>query len=473
MPDESVIQEAKGFRDKVSNVDHDTGKRAWIYAKKPKGKLYNLRTYFSWFYIIFFFATPFIKINGNPLLMLNLAEGKFSLFGVMFWPQDFFIFGLGMLTFIVFVILFTLVFGRVFCGWVCPQTIFMEMLFRKIEYVIEGDAGKQKTLNRQKWDSEKIIKKTAKHFLFLLLSFLIANTFLAYILGIEGWQEMISSPLENIGGIIALVIFSLVFYAVYAFMREIVCINVCPYGRLQSVLLDKDSIMVAYDYVRGEGEAGRGKFRKDRDEKLGDCIDCNQCVDVCPTGIDIRNGTQLECVNCTACIDACNFMMDKVGYDKGLVRYASENSIADKKKITVTIRIKIFSAILVLLMGIMAFTLASRKDLGATILRTAGKLYYEFPDNKIGNLYSLKLQNKTNEDMKISLISKDKNTIIRMIGDEHPTIPKESKKAYTFFIDRDASTIKSRKTQIEIIVMANGEQARIVSAKFIGPLNIE
>ncbi len=470
MPTEKAIQEAKSYRDKISTVDKKTGKRLWIFAKKPFGKLYNLRTYVSWVYILLFFAAPFIKINGNPLLLLNIPEAKFSIFGVMFWPQDFFIFGLGMLTFIVFVILFTLVFGRVFCGWVCPQTIFMEMIFRKIEYAIEGDMGKQKVLSRQKWDTEKIIKKGSKHIIFFLLSFLIACTFLAYIIGVGAVREFIFSPSNNIPGFIALIIFTAVFYGVYAYIREIVCTNICPYGRLQGVLMDKDSIVVAYDYERGEG---RGKFRKDRDPALGDCIDCHQCVDVCPTGIDIRNGTQLECVNCTACIDVCNFMMDKVGFEKGLIRYASENSIKNKLKLTVTTRIKVFSAILILLIGIMSFTLASRKDLGATILRAQGKMYYELPENKIGNLYTLKLHNKTNEKLEIEIQTRNKNATIRMIGDKLFAIPKESKKSCTFFIDCDRDYIKDYKTEMDVIIKANGKTSRVITAKFIGPFKID
>lgn len=470
MPTENAIQEAKGYRDKISTVDKKTGKRLWVFAKKPFGKLYNLRSYVSWAYIVLFFATPFIEINGNPLLLLNIPEGKFSIFGVMFWPQDFFIFGLGMLTFIVFIILFTLVFGRVFCGWVCPQTIFMEMIFRKIEYVIEGDMGKQKVLDRQEWNTEKIIKKSVKHFVFFLLSFLIACTFLAYIIGVDAVQDFVFSPSNNVPGFIALIIFTAVFYGVYAYIREIVCTNICPYGRLQGVLMDKDSIVVAYDYERGEG---RGKYKKDRDSALGDCIDCHQCVDVCPTGIDIRNGTQLECVNCTACIDACNFMMEKVGYEKGLIRYASENSIKNKLKLRVTTRIKVFSAILLLLIGIMSFTLASRKDIGATILRPSGKLFYELPNNKIGNLYSLKLQNKTNEELKIELLVNDEKAAVRMVGDSMPVMPKESKKTYTFFVDRKVADIKEYKKEIDIIIMANGKRSRTVRAKFVGPFRID
>jgi cytochrome c oxidase accessory protein FixG len=283
-------------------------------------------------------------------------------------------------------------------------------------------------------------------------------------------KEMISAPADNLGVLIGLFTFAAVFYGVYAHIREVVCTNICPYGRLQGVLMDKDSIIVAYDHVRGES---RGKYRKDRDENLGDCIDCHQCVDVCPTGIDIRNGTQLECVNCTACIDACNFMMEKVGYDKGLIRYASENSITSKKKLTVTTRIKVFSGIMIALIAIMSFTLLSRKDIDATILRTSGKLYYELDNGKVGNLYSLKLINKTNRDVKLDLQPENKNATIQMAGEAISILPKAAKKDLTFFIIFDAKDIKEYKTTIDVDLIVDGEKTQQVSAKFIGPINVE
>src|SRR5690606_5213797 len=306
----------QSFRDKVATVDK-SGKRVWIYPHKPSGKLFNARTILSVIYLIVFFALPFIKYNGQPIFLLNIIERKFILFGQIFWPQDFFIFGLGMVVFIVFIALFTLVFGRVFCGWACPQTIFMEMVFRKFEYWIEGDAPRQKMLNKAPWNTEKIVKKFSKWIIFWLISFLIANTFLAYIIGIDELKKIITEPVsEHMGGFTAIVIFTSVFFFVYAWFREQVCTAVCPYGRMQGVLLDRDSIVVAYDYVRGEP---RAKFKKNKERTQGDCIDCFQCVKVCPTGIDIRNGTQLECVNCTACIDACNHMMEAVGLPTGLI----------------------------------------------------------------------------------------------------------------------------------------------------------
>src|SRR5690606_17674876 len=322
------------FRDRITTVD-DEGKRKWLFPKKTKGKFTNYRTYLSYLLLVILFVTAWIKINGEPLLLFNILERKFVLFGQVFWPQDFILFAVIMITLVVFIVLFTAVYGRVFCGWICPQTIFMEMVYRKIEYWIDGDYKQQIQLKKQPWNSQKIVKRVLKYGLFYLIALIISHTFLAYIIGADKLLEIQTAPIkEHLGGFIAIILFSWVFFFVFAWFREQVCLIVCPYGRLQGVMLDRNSLVVIYDYIRGEN---RAKFKKNEDRKTenkGDCIDCNQCVDVCPTGIDIRNGTQLECINCTACMDACDFMMDKVGQDKGLIRIDSENAIAENKKQT-------------------------------------------------------------------------------------------------------------------------------------------
>ena len=331
------------FRDSIGTINQE-GKRSWIFPKKPEGKYYKYRTWVSYGLLLFLFAAPFVKINGNQFLMFNVLERRFNIFGFPFWPQDFHLFVISMIIGVVFIILFTVAFGRIFCGWICPQTIFLEMVFRRIEYWIDGDRGKQIRLAKQAWNAEKIRKRVLKWSIYFVISFLIANIFLAYLIGSDQLlRYIIEGPAANASTLISLLIFTGVFYFIFAWFREQVCIIACPYGRLQGVLLDKKSIVVAYDYKRGEKEEGRAKYRKNEDREAtgkGDCIDCSQCVHVCPTGIDIRNGTQLECVNCTACIDACDAMMEKVDLPKGLIRYASEENIAEKKKFTFNPRLK-------------------------------------------------------------------------------------------------------------------------------------
>ncbi|MES2131202.1 MAG: cytochrome c oxidase accessory protein CcoG [Bacteroidota bacterium] len=460
---------ADSFRDHIATID-EHGKRKWIFPFKPSGRLFNYRKYLSYIYLVVFFGLPFIKVHGEPLFLINVLERKFILFGMIFWPQDFFVFGIGMLIFIVFIALFTVIFGRVFCGWACPQTIFMEMLFRRIEYWIEGDAPHQKALKQAPWNSEKITKRATKYVLFFLLSFLIANTFLSYIIGIDELIKIITEPLSShVGGLISILIFTGVFFFVYSWFREQVCLIVCPYGRMQGVLLDRDSIIVAYDYVRGEG---RHKFKKNEERTGGDCIDCNKCVKVCPTGIDIRNGTQLECINCTACIDACDEMMEAVGMEKGLIRFDSENGIKNKIKLAFTTRMKAYSAVLLLLIGVESFLLISRSDFDATIIRAKGMLYQEQPNDQVSNLFTIKLVNKTRNELPVTLKVEDlPGAGIEIIG-KALRVKKEGMTQGSFFLFLNKSSIKKRKTELKIGIYSNNKLIKTVKTNFLGPVTL-
>jgi cytochrome c oxidase accessory protein FixG len=451
------------FRDAVGTISKE-GNRNYVIPQKPKGRLYNLRSYFSYFYLILFFTLPFIKVEGEPLFLFNVLERKFIFFGKIFWPQDFFIFAIGLLTFIVFVILFTVAFGRIFCGWACPQTIFMEMVFRKIEYFIDGDASQQKKLNAMPWNTEKIVKRVIKIFAFFSLSFLIANFFLGYIIGIdELWVHIQEGIFVEFGTFSALVIFTLVFFFVYYWFREQACIIVCPYGRLQGVLLDRNSILVAYDYVRGEP---RGKL-SDKTNDKGDCVNCHACVRVCPTGIDIRNGTQLECVNCTACIDACDEIMDHVNKPKGLIRYASENGIALKEQMTYTWRLKLYTLVLSLLLIFLGVLLVTRADVAARIMRTPGQTYQLLADDKISNLYNIKLVNKTRKNIHLDLKLENMKGEIKQVG--VVDVPKESYFQTSFFITLRNEQLKARKTKVKIGIYENGKRMDVLTAIFLGP----
>ena len=451
------------FRDAVGTISKE-GNRNYVIPQKPKGRLYNSRSYFSYFYLILFFTLPFIKVEGEPLFLFNVLERKFIFFGKIFWPQDFFIFAIGLLTFIVFVILFTVAFGRIFCGWACPQTIFMEMVFRKIEYFIDGDANQQKKLKAMPWNTEKIVKRVIKIFAFFSLSFLIANFFLGYIIGIdELWVHIQEGIFVEFGTFSALVIFTLVFFFVYYWFREQACIIVCPYGRLQGVLLDRNSILVAYDYVRGEP---RGKL-SDKTNDKGDCVNCHACVRVCPTGIDIRNGTQLECVNCTACIDACDEIMDHVNKPKGLIRYASENGIALKEQMTYTWRLKLYTLVLSLLLIFLGVLLVTRADVAARIMRTPGQTYQLLADDKISNLYNIKLVNKTRKNIHLDLKLENMKGEIKQVG--VVDVPKESYFQTSFFITLRNEQLKARKTKVKIGIYENGKRMDVLTAIFLGP----
>ena len=461
------------FRDSIATVNEE-GKRAWVYPKKPSGKFYRYRKWVSYGLLIFLFSAPFIKVNGNQFLMFNVLERRFNIFGAPFWPQDFHLFVISMIIGVIFITLFTVAFGRLFCGWVCPQTIFMEMVFRRIEYWIEGDRGKQIRLDKQPWNAEKIRKRITKWSIFFLISFLIANVFLAYLIGSDQLlQYVIEGPSAHVSTLISLLIFTAVFYFVFAWFREQVCIIACPYGRLQGVLLDSKSIVVAYDYKRGEKEKGRAKFKKNEDRIAsgkGDCIDCFQCVHVCPTGIDIRNGTQLECVNCTACIDACDHMMESVNLPKGLIRYASEENIAKKAKFKFNPRLKGYSGVLLILTGVLVGMLFLRNDVEATILRLPGQLYERKENNVISNVYTYKLVNKTTEDITdvhFELLSHHGK--IEEVTHQNFQVPKQGIAEGTLFIEINASALNGDKDKVKIGVYSNDQLIETTISAFLGP----
>jgi cytochrome c oxidase accessory protein FixG len=460
------LQHAENFRDRVSSVTK-SGKRNWITALQPSGKFYRFRTYSSIFYLIIFFSLPFIKMNGEPFFMLNFPEGKFIIYGKIFWPQDFFIFAVAMITFIIFIALFTVIYGRLFCGWACPQTIFMEMVFRKIEWWIEGSPGQQKALNEKSWGLEKISKKSLKHFVFLLISFLIANTFLAYIIGVDELYKIIREPVsEHYSLLSGLIGFTLLFYGVFAFVREIVCTTVCPYGRLQSVLFDKDTMQIAYDYTRGEP---RGKIIKGQERTTGDCIDCKKCVQVCPTGIDIRDGVQMECVGCTACIDICNDVMDKLSFPSGLIRYASENEISGKRIFHFNTRMKAYTGLLGVLVIFMSILIITRRSIDSYVKRAQGQLYQELDSASISNLYTAKIINKTSKNQHVRLKLEDSKGEIRLVGNEELTIKPESIHEMEFFVVFKKEDIVQRKTGIHLGVYQDEQKIQSITTNFLGP----
>lgn len=464
--EEIEIEQVVTYRDRVSNVSAK-GKRNWVFAEKPNGWFYTLRHYFSLFYFITFFSIPLIKVNGMPLLMLNFPEGKFIIFTKIFWPQDFFIFAVAMITGIIFIALFTVIYGRLFCGWVCPQTVFMEMMFRKLEWWIEGSYLQQQKLDKQEWNTDKIIKRGGKHIVFFLLSFLIAHTFLAYILGLDGLLKAIREPFsEHILLLSGLLIFTFLFYAVFAFVRDIVCTTICPYGRLQSVLFDKDTMQVAYDYKRGEP---RGRLSPKDTQLKGDCIDCHKCVHVCPTGIDIRNGVQMECIGCTACIDACDEVMLKIKKPIGLIRYASENQIANGSKFRFNGRMKAYTILLSVLSLFMVVLIATRHSIDTYISRSKGQLYQELPNNKLSNLYSAKIINKTNKEVEIEFKIENAVGEVRMVSKHETHLKKEALNELTFFIILDKGQIQQRNTKLKIGIYNKGKKIETVSTTFLGP----
>ncbi|MDD1525509.1 cytochrome c oxidase accessory protein CcoG [Riemerella anatipestifer] len=469
-----AVIEATTFRDSVGTMDN-TGKRKWVYPKKPKGKFTDYRNYVSIFLLAIFFILPFIKINGNPFLLINILDREFFIVGQPFYPQDFFILALGAVTSIVFIILFTVVFGRIFCGWICPQTIFMENVFRKIEYWIEGDRNKQIKLDQQPWNSEKIRKRGLKWTIYIIISLVVTHFMFMYIVGYEEvFRIMKEGPIKYPTNFLVMLLFTAAFYLVFAWFREQVCTLVCPYGRLQGVLIDKQTINVYYDFKRGEN---RSKWRKNEDraaEGKGDCIDCNQCVVVCPTGIDIRNGQQLECINCTACIDACNEVMEKVGLPKGLIRYATENEIEQGRRFKFTSRMKAYTAVLIALMTFVSFLLYNRGSMEAKFIKPAGSTFF-ISDNEITNTYNYTLLNKSSKDYVVTFkVLEPANGVIKYGGSSKIVLKRDKMEKGTVNISFPKKEIKLSKQNLVIGVYdKDGKLLTTFETYFEGEFNLQ
>lgn len=455
------------FRSHLPN-QRDDGGRKWLYPRATTGRFTRWRTAVAVVLVAALLAGPFVWVDGHPLFLFNVPDRRFIVFGVPFWPQDFYLVAIGLITFVVFIALFTVVYGRVFCGWACPQTIFMEMIFRPVERWIEGDYTARQRLDAGPWTTGKVLKKTAKHAVFLLISFLIGNTFLAYLIGRDAWWRLVTdSPANHLGGLLAMLGFTAVFYAVFAYLREIVCTTICPYGRLQSVLLDKNSLIVAYDYIRGEP---RGALKKAAPAApKGDCVDCKLCVQVCPTGIDIRNGTQMECVNCTLCIDACDAIMTKINQPTGLIRLDSQEGIETRQPFRLTARIGAYSGVLLVLVVALAYLLMSRPILDVTVLRAPGQLFQHESNGRIANLYSVAVINKTYRPLPVQFRLNQPGAQLRFVQPLAVAGPGEEAKTM-FFISLPATTIRQSSTPLTVEVVSKGSIISRINTTFMGPM---
>lgn len=458
----------QSFRDRIVTMNEQGG-RNWIYANKPSGKYYTARNIVGIVLLLFLFIAPYIKVAEEPLLLFDIIHRKFVLFGVVFWPQDFHLFVIGLIAIIVAIVTFTVVYGRVWCGWACPQTIFMEIIFRRIEYWIEGSGDQQRIRNNGEDGLDKLWRKALKHFIFIIISLFITHSMLSYIVGVEKVKEYISgSPGENFSVFVAIMVFTGAFYFVFAFFREQVCSLVCPYGRLQGALLDNNTLMVTYDYKRGES---RGTMRKDEDRRAvgkGDCVNCHKCTTVCPTGIDIRDGIQLECINCTACIDACDSVMERYKLPKGLIRITSLNNIEKGERFKWTPRIVAYTALMLALVGVLLVLFNLRSDFETTILRVQGSLYQKVDDQHISNIYNYKIVNKTNRSAELSIKLISPNGEVQLAG-SLMKLEKQKKIQGAFLIKLANDQLTGSNTKIQIGIYEGDELLELISSSFVGP----
>jgi cytochrome c oxidase accessory protein FixG len=459
------------FRNELASV-HADGRRKWVYARQPSGRYYRARTILSWLLLGFLFAAPFVTVNGHQLILLDFLERRFAFFGLVFWPQDFYLVVLLALTILVTLALATATVGRIWCGWLCPQTIFMEMLFRKIEYLVDGSAAQQVRRAKAPLTFDTVWRRLLKHGIFFGLSFVIANVFLAYIIGSgELWEIITDPPREHLAGLTAITIFSLVFYGVFARFREQACTLACPYGRVMSALIDRHTLTVTYDRVRGEPRSKLGA-RAGADGSpaaAGDCVDCGQCVTVCPTGIDIRNGIQLECINCTACMDACDDVMQRLHRPRGLIRITSDEAVRTGAPHWWTARAKAYATIWTALAASVIALIASRPALDVLILRQPGTVFTETADDEIANFYTVQVINRSGRPHSLEYRAvSPAGATITALGPIHAAAPHgliESR----LLLKVPARQIEAASTRVLFEVLADGALLERIESSFLGP----
>jgi cytochrome c oxidase accessory protein FixG len=482
------------FRDELASVAPD-GRRRWIYARQPSGGFYRARTLVSVVLLGFLCAAPLVTVNGLPLVLLDVVNRRFAFFGMLFWPQDFHLVVLIALVGIVTLVLTTTAIGRVWCGWLCPQTVFMEMVFRRIEFLIDGSAEQQMRRHRGPWTFDRVWRTVVKQAVFFAVSFFIANLFLAYVIGAGPlWRIVTDPPREHFAGLGMLTTFSLVFYAVFARFREQACILACPYGRVMSSLVDRRTITVTYDTGRGEPR-GRMMAEPAATTAQGDCIDCRRCVTVCPTGIDIRNGIQLECVACTACADACDDVMVRIDRPRGLIRYTSHDAVTGAGAVAtaraeaaaragseaavaararasarfVTPRLAAYGGVWLLLIGVVGVLLVRRPATDVLILRQAGSLFAQQTNGDVVNLYTVQVFNRSAQARELRI-----RAALPEGASVRPLAPFERVGAHAmqegqFLLTVPRGRLDGLTTRVRFEVTEEGAAPRTIESSVIGP----
>ncbi len=443
------------------------GKRKWLYPTPSEGRFQRRRRVLGWGLIVLFVALPLVRIGGKPAVLLDVVHREFTFFGFTFYPTDTFLlllFGIGVL---LSVVLLTALLGRVWCGWGCPQTVYMEFVYRPIERWIEGKEHVRKRRDAGPWTFDKAWRKSAKWAIYAVLSVAIAHVFVAYFVGWDAllrWMQ--GSPLDHWGffvlmaGTSALVLFD------FGVFREQMCTIACPYARFQSVLMDEDSMIVSYDFNRGEPR-GKGKQRNG----LGDCVDCFACVRTCPTGIDIRDGLQMECIACTQCIDACDAIMLKVGQAPGLIRYTSEHALDGAKTRVVRPRTVIYTLLLLAVVSVFTVAVTTRQAYDVNVGRSAGAPFMELPDGTVANRLRFRVRNQTAAPVTFEIeAAEPASATLRVVGAQPVALaPQEMTRVETWVVvPREAFAGRTQQEATFRLIFSDG-QVETVAFPLLGP----
>lgn len=453
----------------LSTLERD-GSRRWLRPRLSTGYWWKRRRVVAYVLMVIFVALPHLRIGGKPAILLDITSRQFTILGRTFLPTDTLLLALLMLTVFVTIVLVTAVAGRVWCGWACPQTVYMEFLFRPIDRLFEGTVGKGGRPKR----SKTFALQAARYAVYVVLCAFLAHTFLAYFVGTEKLtQWMQSSPTEHPAAFLVMAATLGLMLFDFLFFREQLCLIACPYGRFQSVMLDQQSMIVAYDPVRGEPRK-KGKHAPGEmigGEKVGDCVDCHQCVVVCPTGIDIRNGLQMECINCTQCIDACDDVMERVGSPKGLIRYSSQDSIAGKAKQVFRARTIVYPVILLALFSGLVYAISTKAGFDARIIRHSGAPFTAYADGTVSNEFRIRLVNRTDETQSYAIATDpDTNFDVEVLDESKMTLSAGDSALVPVHITfKGALTRGSGRKEVQAMITDNGENIREVEFSLLGP----
>ena len=457
--------------DKSSTGDTLYRKEPKIYPRQVKGRFARLRVIAVWVLLGLYYVLPWVNINGKQSVLFDLPARKFYIFGVTFWPQDFVYLSLLLIAAGLTLFFVTALAGRLWCGYACPQTVWTET-FIWIERLVEGDRAKQMKLDAAPWTAEKIARKTLKQVLWITFSAWTGFTFVGFFSPIRELGPHVLSfslgPWETFW----IIFYSFATYGNAGFLREQVCKYMCPYARFQSAMFDKDTLIISYDEERGEPRGGRRK--KDDKEKsgLGDCINCTLCVQVCPTGIDIRDGLQYECIACAACIDVCDQVMDKMGYERGLVRYTTEHAMKHKTGHVIRPRIMVYGALLLAIILGTLWSMANRVPLRGDLIRDRNALYLELPGDLIENVYTLKITNMDDAPHSYRLVSVD-NDLVEIDLDRPLELAAEEVAAIIVRLRIPKSAGKGvQSIDLELESVENPEIRWTITAKAMLPLGI-